>query len=68
MTLDALVIFAGGVVATLPFLGLPSTWDNTVYFFAGLFVIALGIAVRRRLSQKVHTEKSSQDATTPESR
>ena len=68
MTLDALVIFAGGVVATLPFLGFPSTWDHAVYFFAGIFVIVLGIAVRRRLSQKIHTEKLQQDATVTETR
>ena len=68
MTLDALVIFTGGIVAILPFLGFPSSWDHAVYFFAGLFVIALGIAVRRRLSQKVRAEKLPQDGTNTESR
>ena len=48
MTLDTLIMFVGAFVATLPFLGLPNSWDSALFFVAGVFVIALGIVVRRR--------------------
>lgn len=48
MTLDALIMLAGAFVAALPFLGFPHSWDTWLFFFAGVFVIALGIVVRRR--------------------
>lgn len=48
MTLDALIMGAGAFVAVLPFLGFPQSWDNVLFFLAGVFVIALGIVVRRR--------------------
>lgn len=65
MTLDALVIFSGAVVAILPFLGFPSSWDHAIFFILGLFVIALGIAVRRRLNQKAYTPNSTSGHTIP---
>lgn len=48
MTLDSLIMFAGAFVATLPFLGFPNSWDAAFFVIAGVFVIALGIVVRRR--------------------
>jgi hypothetical protein len=48
MTLDALIMFAGFFVAILPFLGFPIQWDNILLVAAGIFIIALGILVRRR--------------------
>lgn len=48
MTLDALIMLAGAFVATLPFLGIPNSWDAGLFLAAGIFVIALGIVVRRR--------------------
>jgi len=48
MTIDTLIMLGGAVVAVLPFLGFPHTWDNVIYFIAGVCIIALGIAVRRR--------------------
>ena len=48
MTLDTLIMFSGGFVAVLPFLGFPNSWDNVFFFLAGIFVIGLGIVVRRR--------------------
>ena len=48
MTLDTLIIFAGIFVAALPFLGFPSSWDTVLLFLAGIFIIGLGIALRRR--------------------
>jgi len=51
MTLDTLIMLAGALVALLPFLGFPNSWDNVLLFIAGIFVIALGIIVRRRLGR-----------------
>ena len=48
MTLDALIILAGTLVAMLPFAGFPNSWDTVIFFFLGLLVIGLGIVVRRR--------------------
>lgn len=48
MTLDSLIMLAGAFIATLPFLGLPNSWDEKLFLAAGIFVIALGIVVRRR--------------------
>ncbi|MBV9159672.1 MAG: hypothetical protein JO019_03715 [Candidatus Kaiserbacteria bacterium] len=48
MTLDTLIILAGVLTATLPFLGFPHSWDTVFFFLLGVFVIALGIVVRRR--------------------
>jgi len=48
MTLDALIMLSGGFVAVLPFLGFPNNWDTVLFFLAGIFIIGLGIVVRRR--------------------
>ncbi|HEY4522674.1 MAG TPA: hypothetical protein VJH91_03525 [Candidatus Paceibacterota bacterium] len=48
MTLDTLIMLSGAFVAVLPFLGLPNSWDSALYLIAGVFVISLGIVVRRR--------------------
>lgn len=47
MTLDTLIIFSGTFVALLPFLGFPNSWDTTLLFLAGIFIVGLGITVRR---------------------
>lgn len=48
MTLDTLIIAAGAFVGLLPFLGFPNSWDTVLFFLAGVFIIGLGIAVRRK--------------------
>ena len=48
MTIDTLIIFAGAFVAVLPFLGFPAAWDTVFFVIAGVFIISLGIALRRR--------------------
>ena len=48
MTLDTLIMLAGVLVALVPFLGFPSSWDTVIFFLLGVIVIGLGIAVRRR--------------------
>ena len=49
MTLDTLIMLAGALVAVLPFLGFPNSWDKVFFFLLGVFVVGLGIVVRRRL-------------------
>ncbi len=48
MTTDALIILAGALIALLPFLGFPSSWDTVFFFILGIFVVSLGIVVRRK--------------------
>jgi len=48
MTLDALIMLAGALVAVVPFLGFPPSWDTWIFFVLGVFILGLGIIVRRR--------------------
>ena len=48
MTTDTLIILSGALVALLPFLGFPTSWDTVIFFLLGIFVVSLGIVVRRR--------------------
>lgn len=48
MTIDALIMFSGALVTLLPFLGFPLRFDNAILVILGIFVITLGIIVRRR--------------------
>jgi type IV secretory pathway TrbD component len=47
MSLDALIMLAGFLVAVMPFLGFPVSMQVWIFFVIGVSVIALGIAVRR---------------------
>jgi hypothetical protein len=57
MTVDALTILAGCLVAVLPFLGFPRAWLQVIFFVLGVCVVILGIVVRRRLHQKLQTKQ-----------
>lgn len=48
MTLDTVIMLFGAFVAVLPFLQFPVDWMNFFAFLAGIIIIGLGIAVRRR--------------------
>lgn len=48
MTLDALIMLSGALIALIPFLGFPLKWDNVMLVVLGVLVITLGIIVRRR--------------------
>jgi hypothetical protein len=54
MTLDTLIILAGSLVAILPFLGFPNTWDSVFFVLLGALVIGLGIVVRRRTPKRTN--------------
>ncbi|MEK7107240.1 MAG: hypothetical protein AAB899_03585 [Patescibacteria group bacterium] len=62
MTVDALIMLAGAFVAVLPFLGFPNSWDTALFFLAGIFIISLGIAVRRREAHSVAPEQKKKEA------
>lgn len=48
MTLDTVIMLCGAVVAVLPLLGLPNSWNEVLLFLFGVCIVALGIIVRRR--------------------
>jgi len=52
MTLDTLIMFIGTMVAVLPFLGFPNSWDTVFFFILGVSTIVLGIIVRRRIGNR----------------
>jgi len=58
MTLDALIMLAGALVAALPFLGFPNSWDSVLLFLIGVFIVALGIIVRRRMGRQPSSRES----------
>jgi hypothetical protein len=49
MTLDTLIMLGGALVALLPFLGFPNSWDRVLLFLLGAFIVVLGMVVRRRI-------------------
>ncbi len=59
MTTDTLIMFAGAAIAILPYLGFPNSWDSVFFLVLGVFVIALGIVVRRNGGSAVHEDQSS---------
>lgn len=48
MTLDSLIMLAGAFILLEPHLGFPNTWDVWLMSLGGVFIVGLGIAVRRR--------------------
>lgn len=48
MSLDTLIMLAGAFVLIEPQLGFPNSWDTVLMSLAGVFIVGLGIAVRRR--------------------
>ena len=62
MTLDTVIMLFGAIVAVLPFLQLPIDWTNFFVFVAGIVIIGLGIAVRRRASHDMSDRAKLFDA------
>lgn len=52
MTLDALIMFAGALVALVPFLGFPNSWDTYIFLALGVLIVIFGIILRRRAGKK----------------
>ena len=53
MSIDALIILVGALIAVMPFLGFPISWQVWIFFILGIVVVVLGIAVRRRGDRSV---------------
>lgn len=64
MTKDVLLMLLGGLVAFLPFLGFPSTWDTILLVVFGICVVLLGVAVRRSGANR-SVARSDQSAKEP---
>lgn len=61
MTLDTVIMLLGALVAALPFLQFPQDWTNFFAFLAGIIIIGLGIAVRRRGLRHGSAQDQSED-------
>lgn len=60
MTIDAMIMLAGGLVALLPIMeGLPVDWQRPILFVLGIFIVGLGIIVRRRGLGNAPVERST---------
>ncbi|HVM73355.1 MAG TPA: hypothetical protein VMU13_00555 [Candidatus Paceibacterota bacterium] len=57
MTLDALIMLVGALVAVMPLLGFPVDMKMWIFFILGVIVVGLGIAVRRRGARQQHAPK-----------
>ncbi len=68
MTLDSLIMLCGALVAILPFLGFPNTWDSVILAILGALIITFGIVVRRRSPRRaVHDRDAHFVENTPKS-
>lgn len=52
MSLDALIMLSGALVVFLSVAGFPPSWYKPMFFILGLFVIVLGIIVRRQRGER----------------
>ncbi len=57
MTLDALIMLAGALVAFLSVAGFPPSFYKPMFFLLGVFVVALGIVARRQRGEKETEER-----------
>ncbi len=63
MTLDTLIMLAGAFILLEPRLGFPNTWDVWLLSLGAVFVIGLGIAVRRRgLKDRPQSSSATENA------
>lgn len=58
MSLDAMIMLAGALVATVPFLGFPGSWDAVLLVILGAIIVGLGITLRRRGGSKISSSKA----------
>ncbi len=60
MSLDALIMLSGALVAFLSVAGFPPSWYKPMFFLLGIFVVALGIFVRRWRGKVETREREAQ--------
>lgn len=58
MTLDALIMLAGTLVALVPYMGLPRSWDDVILVVLGIFIVILGVVVRRRKRRPASAQRA----------
>lgn len=63
MTLDSLIMLSGVLVAILPFLGFPNSWDTVFFVMLGVLIISLGIVVRRRAPRRIERGSVYEEST-----
>ena len=61
MTVDTLIMLSGTFIALLPFLGFPLELRKMLFIGSGIFIIALGIVVRRKGEQLYRTPLRAAD-------
>ena len=49
MTKDLIIMALGALVALVPFLGFPSSWDRVILIVSGVFIIGLTFLLRHDL-------------------
>ena len=57
MTLDALIMLAGALVAFLSVAGFPPSFYKPMFFVLGVIVVGLGIIVRRGRGERETAER-----------
>jgi len=57
MTLDALIMLGGALVAFLSVAGFPPSLYKPMFFILGVFVVALGIVARRQRGERETAER-----------
>ena len=57
MTLDALIMLSGALVAFLSVAGFPPSLYKPMFFILGIFVVALGIVMRRQRGERETAER-----------
>lgn len=60
MSIEALLILLGVLVALSPFLGLPHAWVMGISLILGIAVIAIGVMLRTRKLQSRRIEEHHQ--------
>jgi len=62
MSKDAIVIVLGLVVAAMPFLGFPSTWETVLLVALGVSIAVLVFLFRREMFEREHRPKQTRAA------
>lgn len=55
MKKDVILMLLGAFIAALPFLGFPQVWDMVFLVTIGVFIIGVGIVVRRGKVSRMET-------------
>jgi hypothetical protein len=65
MSKDLIVIILGILVAIMPFLGFPRSWETIIFLISGLIIAILGLILRGKLiaySSRMFSSEKRTDA------